>query len=159
MAAWRSPESLLERFLQPLVTSWKPLAPLLQSLGALLEATSSQIAASIAGLRGPKAPKMEPKRVSNQVPTASRAGKCKITKLAHSTKDLLDFCSPGVFFMRLKCVKNELRAASSTLEASGSLLKASWNALRRSPKASGRPLGPDPPDTQRFPWIQARTRS
>ena len=62
LAAWRSPKSLLERFLEPLGASWKPLGTLLKPLGALLEATWSQLGANIMGFRGPKVAKMEPKR-------------------------------------------------------------------------------------------------
>ena len=91
LAAWRSPGSLLERFLEPLGASWKPLGTLLKSLGALLEATWSQLGANMTGFRGPKVAKMEPKSVPNQAPTASRAEKCKIIKLEHSTKDFERF--------------------------------------------------------------------
>ena len=84
LAAWRSPGGLLERFLEP-------LGSLLQLSGSLLERSCSQIGASITSLRGPKAFKFEPKRDPNRAPKASRAEKCKITKIAHSTKDLNEF--------------------------------------------------------------------
>ena len=95
LAAWGSLRGLLERFLEPLGASGNPPGALFKPPGALLELSWSQLGANIADLKGQRASKMEPKRVPHRAPNATGAQNVKITKVAHSTKDFIDFSGPG----------------------------------------------------------------
>ena len=95
------------------------LGGILGALGAILEANWGQ-----------KAPKRVPKRGPKRGPKVIRAENGKITKVYHSTQDLLDFSGPGLPF----CVQNGVpkRGPNRSIEVEGVreplewLLERSW---------------------------------
>ena len=72
---------------------------------------------------------MEPGRVPNRAPEATRAQNGETLIFYDSTKDLGGFCGPRLSFWSQKWVQNGIRIASSTRTPSGSLLEPSWSAL------------------------------
>ena len=110
------PGTLLEASKKRLGGSPGRLGAVLGALETMLEASGSQ-----------KAPQMEPKRVPNRVPEATRIENGETLNFNESTKDFNDMSGLRAPLWRSKCVQNGFPIASSpTLKASGSLLMASW---------------------------------
>ena len=93
-------------------------------LGAVLGALEAMLEPS----GGQKASKMEPQRVPNRVPEATRAGRDQTLIFNDSTKDFNDFSGLS-FFLVLKRLQNGSRIGSSTLKASESLLTGILDAI------------------------------
>ena len=74
-----------------LEASWDALGPQKTLSGAALGRPKGGSKTVFNDLGVQKAPKMEPQWVQNQAPKVMRAESAEITKLAHSTQDLLDF--------------------------------------------------------------------
>ena len=122
MAAWWPLGSLLE-------ASWDALGPQKTLSGAALGRPEGGSKTVFSDLGNQKAPRMEPQRVPNRAPKRLRAEMAEITKVAHSTQDLLGFRGPRSSYLSQKWGQNGSRIVSSTLKASESLLEASWSAL------------------------------
>ena len=117
--------AFLETSWEVLGRSWRCLGgspgrhgAVLGALEAMLEPSGSQ-----------KAPKMEPKRVPNRAPEATRAENGETLIFDDSTKDFNDLSCLRAPFCRSKCVQNEFQIASSTLQAPGSLLTRILDAI------------------------------
>ena len=78
---------------------------------------------------GQKAPKMEPKRVPNRAPEATRAENGETLIFDDSTQDFNDFSCLRAPSWRQKWVQNGFQIASSTLKASESLLIGILDAI------------------------------
>jgi len=109
------------------------LGAVLRALEAMLEPSGTQ-----------KAPKIEPKRVPNRAPEATRTENCKTLIFNHSTKDFNGFSCLRGPLGRQKWVQNGFQIASSMLKASERLLTGILAALGRSPAAPYRLRGTIP---------------
>ena len=108
------------------------LGGVLGGAGAVLEAYKNRLGASqgrLGAVLGPleamlepsggqEAPKMEPKRVPNRTPEATRAENGETLIFDDSTEDFNDFSCLRVPSWRQKWVQNGFQIASSTLKAS-----------------------------------------
>ena len=119
------------------------LGGILGGAGAVLEASKTRLGGSVGRLGavlraleamlepsgGQKAPKMEPKRVPNRAPEATRAENGETLIFDDSTKDFNDFSCLRAPSWRQQWVQNLFQIASSTLKASGSLLTGILDAI------------------------------
>ena len=112
------PGAVLEAYKRRLGGSLGRLGAVLRALEAMLEPSGCQ-----------KAPKMEPKRVPNRAPEATRAEYGETLICNDSTQDFNDFSSLRSPFLNKNWVQNGFRIASSTLKASESLLKGILDAI------------------------------
>ena len=108
----------LEAYKRRLGGSQGRLGAVLGPLEAMLEPSGGQ-----------KAPKMEPKRVPNRAPEATRAENCETLIFDDSCKDFNDFSCLRAPSWRQKLVQNGVRIVSSMLKASRSLLTGILEAI------------------------------
>ena len=112
------PGAVLEAYKRHLGGSLGRLGAILGALEAMLEPSGGQ-----------KVSKIEPKRVPNPAPEATRVENCENLMFDDSTQVLNDFGGPGAPFCNLKQVPNGFQIAASTLKALRKPLEASWSAL------------------------------
>ena len=105
------PGAVLEAYKRRLGGSPGRLGAVLGALEAMLEPSGGQ-----------KAPKMEPQRVPNRAPEATRAENCETLIFDDSCKDFNDFSCLRAPSWRQQWLQNGVRIVSSMLKASRSLL-------------------------------------